>query len=201
MGDERARSGREQRFAELFDSTVSRVAAFVRRRVPSSEVDDVVADVFLTAWRHFDKLESMREDVVPWLYRVALNATLHSRRSSSRRQRLHDRIRTVRGSQAGQPDEVFAWSDGFTQAFDSLGERDREVLRLAIWEGLDSSAAAAVLGCTPGAFQVRAHRARERLRRRLERSGVDMLDTSARHQTDPQADRHSPPLTLREDNP
>jgi RNA polymerase sigma-70 factor (ECF subfamily) len=146
-------------------------------------------------------LESMGEDVVPWLYRVALNATSHSRRSSSRRQRLHDRIRTVRENEASQRDEVFAWSDGFTQAFGSLRERDREVLRLAVWEGLDSSAAAAVLGCTPGTFNVRVHRARERLRRLLERSGAELLDTSTRHQTDPQADRLSPPLTSREDNP
>jgi RNA polymerase sigma-70 factor (ECF subfamily) len=61
----------------------------------------------------------------------------------------------------GDRDEVLA-------AFASLGERDREVLRLVAWDGLVAAEAADVLGVTRLAFAVRLHRARRRLQRALE---------------------------------
>lgn len=38
-------------FRELFDTYLSRVTAYARRRVESDVVDDVVVEVFLVAWR------------------------------------------------------------------------------------------------------------------------------------------------------
>lgn len=201
MGGEGMRSEREQRFAGLFHETVDPVAAFVRRRVPGCQVDDIVADVFLAAWRHFDKLEAMDEGALPWLYRTARHATLHARRGESRRQGLLTRLGSIRELDTPRPGELFALSDAFVEAFASLRAGDQEVLRLAIWDGLDSFQAAEVLGCTPGAFQVRAHRARLRLRRRLERNGVALPDERAAQQTDPSSRRPPQGLVLREDTP
>jgi RNA polymerase sigma-70 factor, ECF subfamily len=44
-----------------------------------------------------------------------------------------------------------------------LSERDREILLLAAWEGLDRTGLAAALGCTKTAAGVRLYRARKRL--------------------------------------
>jgi hypothetical protein len=49
-------------------------------------------------------------------------------------------------------------------AFRSLGEEDREILRLLAWDGLSSKEAAVVLGITATSFRVRLHRARRRLK-------------------------------------
>lgn len=201
MGSEGIRSEREEPFAQFFHAAVGQVAAFVRRRVPGSEVDDIVADVFLTAWRHFDKLEAMDEGALPWLYRTAIHAMSHSRRGAARRQGLLSRLREVRQLETYPRDEVFVCSDGFAQAFQGLRSGDREVLRLAIWEELDSSQAAEVLGCTSGAFQVRLHRARKRLRRRLELSGLIPSDVSAQPETDHPSARIPQALLFREDTP
>jgi RNA polymerase sigma-70 factor (ECF subfamily) len=54
-------------------------------------------------------------------------------------------------------------------ALAQLGERDREALLLHAWEGLDHADAGTVMGCSPGAFAVRLHRARRRFARELER--------------------------------
>ena len=48
-------------------------------------------------------------------------------------------------------------------ALDALRERDRELLRLAVWEQLDTADGAATLGCSVAAYKVRLHRARRRL--------------------------------------
>ena len=57
------------------------------------------------------------------------------------------------------------------QAWGRLGEDDREALALALWDGLDSAQAAAVLGITALAFRARLSRARRRMRALLQADG------------------------------
>jgi DNA-directed RNA polymerase specialized sigma24 family protein len=52
-------------------------------------------------------------------------------------------------------------------ALGRLSESQREVLRLAAWEGMDARRAGAVLGCSPAAYTLRLHRARRRLAKEL----------------------------------
>ena len=165
-----------RRFTQLFEQHYAKIAIFVPRRITSDEADDIVAQTFLTAWRH---LESLPEDPLPWLYRAARNAIANARRGALRRQRLILRVLHIAGSgvDAAAPDgEV--WSTGFSFAFASLSERDQEVLMLSVVEGLSPAEGAVVMGCSPEAFKVRSHRARKRLRRRIEadRSHTEPVD-------------------------
>jgi DNA-directed RNA polymerase specialized sigma24 family protein len=61
-------------------------------------------------------------------------------------------------------------------AFDALSEADQEVLRLALWDEVASSQGAKILGCGVGAYQVRLHRARKRLKNGL---ALRLLDGTA----------------------
>jgi RNA polymerase sigma-70 factor (ECF subfamily) len=63
-------------------------------------------------------------------------------------------------------------------AFATLGDRDREVLRLVTWDGLSAAEAAEVLSVTRLAFAVRLHRARRRLQCELERSDEQVSHTA-----------------------
>ena len=158
---------REQRFTELFTDCYGPVLAFARRRLNADLAQDVVAETFLTAWRHLDDLSG---ESLPWLYGVASNAIANQRRSASRRRRLDDRARLmVADVQASDPVEDIMLRSALSVAFGSLSERDREILRLATWERLDAAAAASVFGCSPATFRVQLHRARRRLSSLLER--------------------------------
>ncbi len=53
-------------------------------------------------------------------------------------------------------------------ALAGLRPDDREVLRLAAWEGLDPRAMGLVLGCSPNAAAIRLHRARRRLQEAMD---------------------------------
>jgi RNA polymerase sigma-70 factor (ECF subfamily) len=64
-----------------------------------------------------------------------------------------------------------AEASAVTTALRRLSENQREVLRLAAWEGLDARRAAAVLGCSAAAYTLRLHRARRRLAKELAASG------------------------------
>ncbi len=155
---------REQRFTTLFSECYPPVLAFARRRLEPDAAQDVVAETFLTAWRRLDEITA---EPLPWLYRIAGHAVANQRRGQVRRGRLADRARLV--GEGTEPDPADGVIEGrlLVDAFNALGERDREALRLVMWEGLPPKEAAFVLECSPAAFTVRLHRARRRLSRLL----------------------------------
>lgn len=69
---------------------------------------------------------------------------------------------------------------GLGEALAELGERDRELLLLIAWEGLEPAEAAKVLGCSRNALAVRLHRARKRLAAALARADFGVSDREAR---------------------
>ncbi len=150
------------------------VLAYARRRVDSAEdAEDVVVEVFATAWR---RRYDVPDEALPWLYGAAANVIAHVIRSDARRTRLGARLATV--TPLRTPDPADAVADSLDArglvgaALDDLAESDAELLRLWAWEGLEASQIAAVLGCSPGTARTRMHRARARLRAALVARGA-----------------------------
>ncbi|MDA8354901.1 MAG: RNA polymerase sigma factor [Actinomycetota bacterium] len=180
MARDQLRVDREAAFVALFDAHYGKILAFATRRIGPDIAKDVVADTFVTAWL---RLEDLRGDPLVWLYGLARGALANHRRRLLRAQHLSDRAERLSAPrEGGDPADDVAWRDSFASAFGQLAETDREVLRLVAWEGLDTDAAAAVLGCSAGAFKVRLYRARRRLRRYLR---LDSGVTRAMRTTDP----------------
>jgi RNA polymerase sigma-70 factor (ECF subfamily) len=50
---------------------------------------------------------------------------------------------------------------------DGLREKDRDILQLAYWDGLDAAEIADVLQCSESAAKVRLHRARAAFRKQM----------------------------------
>lgn len=152
---------RRLRFERLYEELAPDVQAYVLRRVEQELADDVVADVFVVAWRRLDDLPSAP---LPWLLGVARKTVSNHLRSARRRSALLERLHAVE-----RPSNVDASHiEPVLAALASLGERDREALRLVAWEGLSREEAASVVGCSTGTFRVRFHRARVRLGRALD---------------------------------
>jgi RNA polymerase sigma-70 factor (ECF subfamily) len=128
--------------------------------VPAALADDVAAETFAVAWR---RAGDVPEEPLPWLLGVARRVLSTQRRSGARRDRLRRRV--LETSPPPFPPET---EGRVGEALSRLSERDREAILLIAWEGLAPRQAAAVLGMTPGAFSVRLHRARRRLRAGLE---------------------------------
>lgn len=155
------RSAREVRFTRLFEQHHETVRRYVWRRDPGL-TDDVVAETFLVAWRRLDEVP---DAAAPWLIGVARNVGRNARRSARRQEavsvRLADAVPRLAEPGAGRdPAAVQA-------ALRSLPPRDREVLLLAVWDGLDRTAIATALDCSKANVSVRLHRARRRFARAL----------------------------------
>jgi RNA polymerase sigma factor (sigma-70 family) len=141
--------------------------------VPPDDVQDVVAETFLTAWR---RLGDVPEDAVPWLFATARLHIANRHRSSRRRQALGERLMNVRQPIDDQPTDIERREvdERLLEAIRRLPPKEREALMLVAWDGLTPRRAARAAGCGAPAFRVRLHRARARLKRALEAASPDL---------------------------
>jgi RNA polymerase sigma-70 factor (ECF subfamily) len=171
-------SERSERFGAIYRAHYRAVHAYVYRRLARrEEVADVVAEVFVVAWRRLDDVPGGDQTLL-WLYGAAHRTALNWQRSARRRSRLTGRLREdarprVTESEDPRYEEVRA-------AIDRLRPQDREVLRLVIWEALSHSEAAQVLGCSTNAVAQRLRTARDRLRTELMATESDVRARSVR---------------------
>lgn len=149
-----ADDGRETRLEALFDAHAGEVRRYLLRRGAGDAADDIVAEVFLTAWRRLDDVPAGFE--APWLYRTAWNLLANHRRRPT--------------ATAAEADPISGdFADGVIEdltllaAWRELDERDRAILLLVAWEGLDGRGLAKALGIGVGGAGAALSRARANL--------------------------------------
>jgi RNA polymerase sigma-70 factor (ECF subfamily) len=157
----------EAKFRTAFDAHYDAVARYCLRRIAAGEVNDVVADVFVIAWRKIDAMPH-GDSALPWLYAVARNELRNRHRSALRLRRLGERAAAQgAGDDPGPEPVVVARSEyrDLMAALRTLRRGDQEVLLLRTQEELGYEQIALVIGSTPEAARKRVARALQRLRR------------------------------------
>ncbi|HET7690880.1 MAG TPA: sigma-70 family RNA polymerase sigma factor [Nocardioidaceae bacterium] len=145
---------RQQRFTALAHDVGPALRRYVVRRTDPDSVDDVLADTLLVLWRRLDDVPA--DEPLPWCYGVARGCLANAHRAARRRDRLTDRLATVRTDQP--PDDT-----DLHEALERLSDQERELVRLWAWEQLQPHEIATVLEITPNAVSIRLHRARRKL--------------------------------------
>lgn len=168
-------SGDEARYRALFAATYDAVLRYVERRHHPLGAEDVVADVFLVAWRRLKDVPVPHDEARAWLCGVAQHTLANQRRGDARRLSLQVRVGEhlpslleTEGHDTAQraTDRV-----DLQRAWSRLSPTDQEALTLIGLDGLTSPQAAAVIGISTTAFSVRLFRARRRLQTQLDRRG------------------------------
>jgi RNA polymerase sigma-70 factor (ECF subfamily) len=160
----------EQRYRLLFERNWRRVFAYALRRSPNrAAADDVVADVFLTAWRRIGDIPDDYE--LAWLLAVARRVLANAYRGDARRDRLlarlHQAAPLVQAAEVEAAADDGETAEQVRTALGRLRDADAEILQLATWEQLPHAQIAVVLECTVNAVAIRLHRARQRLSEEL----------------------------------
>ncbi|WP_214402276.1 RNA polymerase sigma factor [Pseudonocardia lacus] len=155
------------RFTRLYRENFPRVLGYAMRRATLDAAREATAEAFLVAWR---RLDDVPDPALPWLLVVTRNVIADQRRGGRRADALHAEVERLTGAAVHpDPSEDVVERSVVLQAVAALPETDREALVLTVWDGLGHRAAAKVAGCSVGAFAVRLHRARRRLRTELDR--------------------------------
>ncbi|MDF3068038.1 MAG: polymerase sigma factor SigZ [Polyangiaceae bacterium] len=141
---------------------------FVARRVPASEVDDVLQDVFVRVQRGLPALRD-EERLLPWLYKVARSAV-----QESARQRARHPLARGEGAEPAvvEPEVSVALKTGLAEfaaaAITRLPSPYKEALTLTELQGVTQRAAAKRLGLSTSGMKSRVQRGRDQLRELLE---------------------------------
>jgi RNA polymerase sigma factor (sigma-70 family) len=134
-----------------------------------NEAEEVAQETFTTAW---EKRQSLGDDPWPWLYVTTRNHVYN-------RQRLH--VRLLRAlTRLGEPGPhdggLRAWErrHDFAPAWRAISAEDRELLQQRYLHEMSDDQIAAVLGIAPAAARKRVQRARNRLRKVIEKMDNDL---------------------------
>ena len=170
-----ATSGTERSFGVLFERYRTRVFRKAYAQLKSvHDAEDVVAMVFLEAWKSRDKVRIVDGSILPWLLSVTSYVLLNQTRNTRRWRRLlaalpepgqhadHAELVLDRLDQGAQLRAVYA-------AMGTLSAQERSIIDLSVIEELPVATVAAVLDIPVGTVKSKLHRAREKIRRRLPR--------------------------------
>ncbi len=155
-------------FAQVYGDHLTAVHRFVRARVPDhAEADDVTSDVFVRAWRAWDRFDPSRGPVEPWLFTIAARTVADWWRG--RRPEPVDvtgQVTLAADHDAGPEPQALREEllVALGAALGDLSDREREGLALRFAARLSSHHIAQVLGTSPDAAKQMLHRAIVKLR-------------------------------------
>lgn len=156
----RALAGDESAFSGLYGRYARVIHGLLLARVPRVDVEDLVQDVFLTAWRGLD---SLRDPAAfgGWLAMIARNRATDFHRRDVTMTEIPDHL--VAPGHTAAPAEARLVLD----AIRSLPDAYRETLMLRLVEGMTGPEIAERTGLTPASVRVNLHRGMKLLRDKL----------------------------------
>jgi RNA polymerase sigma-70 factor (ECF subfamily) len=176
---ERIRERDSAALRALFERYHTRVFHFAMRRLQDAGLaEEVVADVFYEVWRSVDHFQGASRPST-WIFGIANFKSAGAHRDRRRRKRaavvptnVESLHRVADDRDAGARIAARQELGLVRRALASLPDEQREVIELALVEGLPYEEIATRLGVAEGTVKTRVARARARLRRDLERFDV-----------------------------
>jgi RNA polymerase sigma factor (sigma-70 family) len=156
------------RFEELYGGTRVSVLGYLARRSRTPEdAADLLAEVYLIAWRRIDDVPT-GEEARLWLFGVARRVLANHHRRARTESGLATALEaSLRSAPLTLDADADPTSGVVAEALARLSAKDRELLTLSAWEDLSPAEIAVVLGQRVGVVRVRLHRARKNLRAKL----------------------------------
>lgn len=158
---QRARRGDEGAFTRLYERYARFIHGVLLGRAAAVDVDDLVQDVFLTAWKN---LPSLRDPAAfgGWLSMIARNRATDAHRRTVTVVELPADLQAP--GAPGAETEALAVLD----VIRSLPAAYRETLLLRLVEGMTGPEIAERTGLTPASVRVNLHRGMKLLREKLD---------------------------------
>ena len=154
---------------EIFLANQPRFLAFLRRHVRSeAEAEDLLQSGLLKALRHEQDWEG-KENILAWFYRILRNALIDYYRTRNAEDRKHESLEHD-PAVAVSPEDREQLCACFEGVLPSLKPEYAEVLRRVDLGDEVVSQAAIALGISANTLSVRLHRARQSLKKSLEKT-------------------------------
>jgi RNA polymerase sigma-70 factor (ECF subfamily) len=169
-----AQEGDEAAFALLFRDVQPALLRYLRV-IAAEAADDVAGETWLDVVGGLGSFSGGEEAFRAWLFTIARHRAIDAGRSRARRRTVP--LPEGAGERVAAPDTAdVALERHSTQAvlalIATLPPDQAEIIMLRVVAGLDSGAVARIVGKSPGAVRVAAHRGLRRLGAVVARAGV-----------------------------
>lgn len=151
-------AGEQHAFDEFYRLLSPMVHGIVLARVPRDEVDDIVQDVFIAAYKNLHSLRD-RNAVGPWIARIARNRSIEFYRRNKPTEELSENLRE-RNRPHAEAREILS-------VIRSLPDAYSETLIFRLVEGMTGPEIAKQTGLKPESVRVNLHRGMKLLRKKL----------------------------------
>ncbi|HEY2076412.1 MAG TPA: RNA polymerase sigma factor [Streptosporangiaceae bacterium] len=170
-----ARAGDQQAFAAIFRDIQPSLLRYLQV-IASDAAEDMAGETWLQVIGGLGSFRGDEQAFKAWLFTIARHRTIDWARSRVRRQALPARLGAADGQQvaADTADVVLERlsTRAVLAAVASLPADQAEIILLRVVAGLDAPAVARIVGKSPGAVRVAAHRGLRRLAVVLDQAGV-----------------------------
>jgi len=164
--------GQTAAFRELYRHYQGPVRSTLFQLCGGEELDDLVQEVFLRAWKGLPKFRQSAQ-FSTWLYRIAWNVATDRRRTLGQA-RSQPPLPSVDPPGEASPLHQLHYEDLVQRGLQALSLDHRAVLVLHDLEDLPQQEVASILNVPVGTVKSRLHHARAALRQSLQQEGVQL---------------------------
>lgn len=164
-------------FAEIYDYYFTRVYNYVRSRVNRSSVaDDLTSQIFERVLFKLDKFHPERGSFGTWLFTIAHNIITDYLRNQEQRHTVSlDAVRELACARNG-PEEAYILQESqqdLQAALELLNNRERNLIGLKFWAGLNNRQIAQMTGLSESNVGVILYRSIRRLQLALKKEAFE----------------------------
>lgn len=172
----RARTGDEAAFARIFHDVHPALLRYLQ--VITAEPEDVAGETWIQVVKGLRRFRGGEQDFRAWLFTIARNRAADAGRSRYRRPAVpldmtEAEQQLTTADAADQALEAVS-TQAAMELIKSLPREQAEIIMLRVVAGLDAGDVAKIVGKTPGAVRVAAHRGLRRLAGQVARAGVTL---------------------------
>lgn len=165
----RAADGDHAAFHRFYLDTEPFLRRYLSVRVAASEVDDMIAETYLRAYRSADRFRDEGRPAAAWLVTIARNLVASHHRTNARRA-AREPVNSGDSRLSGDVDEQLMDRSGDAELLEALAElkpRQRRILELRFIEERSVTECAAELAVTEQGVRALTYRALQAMRAKL----------------------------------
>ena len=153
-------------FLSWYDSYASDIYRYVVLRISTKEVaEDLVSEIFLSAWKHRARYNPDKASAKTWLFTIAKNALIDHYRKTKPQSELFENIKD--GTDLMETTHWNLLSDEIQKALQLLTEEQREIVELRVWHGFSHAEIAQLISKDERAVRVMFHRSLQSLKKHI----------------------------------
>lgn len=148
-----------EKFERMLDRARISVERFVRYRLPSqSDADDVLQEIYLSAYQKFPQLKN-KDSFKPWILSIARNQCNDYFRAKAARMEISMEELSEKELSVGR--RGISVVHTVRETLDLLGDKDKQILYLYFWKEMPQAEIAKQMGIPIGTVKSRLHTAKQ----------------------------------------